>query len=115
MPETAFLRSRLPMGNRLDSAIFLIRGLSAIIVLRCLCARKRSYACHHQYLDYSRVSFCSWFVVVGIIVFRLSGCLMHIPCTAQASLHSLRPVGVRPSRCWVRSCYLSLSLFSILS
>src|SRR5579859_1738239 len=43
------------------------------------------------FLDYSRVSFCSWFVVIGIIVFRLSGCLMHIPCAAQASLHSLRP------------------------
>src|SRR5579859_5098976 len=68
----------------------------AVYGWRCFLMKVDAYSSKRCYysnpcMDYSRVSFCSWFVVVGIIVFRLSGCLMHIPCAAQASLHSLRP------------------------
>src|SRR5579859_1500345 len=91
------------VGGRVFFALVKILTWLVVYGWRCFLMKVDAYSSKRCYysnpcMDYSRVSFCSWFVVVGIIVFRLSGCLMHIPCAAQASLHSLRPVVAQGSR-----------------
>src|SRR5579859_1328922 len=87
------------------SVIVSFNGISCIMTIGLLVCEFLSILCacrevrfswwlcsRAAYLDYSHVSAFSQ-IVDGeeVIVFRLSGCFVHIPCTAQASLHSLLP------------------------